>query len=219
MSKPKAKTNARTKVKIKSKKVKDKIHGGIFHNYRPVFPPKLQLTLEKYRAKLEKIKVFAMDVDGILTNGLIYYSGQEIGFNRYFHVLDGYILIVLQNAGIKVSVISGGESIGLSKRIEILQLNPKYIFLGNQDKRMAYLKLKAASKCKDEEILYLGDELFDIPILRRVGFSATVPHAGLEVKSVVDYVTATPGGQGAVREVADLLRYVQGIYPPIPDFN
>ncbi|MBF0314799.1 MAG: HAD hydrolase family protein [Oligoflexia bacterium] len=178
----------------------------------------LHLLAQKFSKQLQPISVFLMDVDGILTNGIIYYSGNEIGFNRFFHAHDGYILKVLQSAGINVGVISGGDSIGLRKRVEILNLDPNFVFLGNEDKREAFIEVTKRAKCTSENILYMGDELFDIPLLKRAGFSATVPNASQEVKDAVDYVTFRSGGDGAVREVADILRYAKGIYPLVPDF-
>jgi 3-deoxy-D-manno-octulosonate 8-phosphate phosphatase (KDO 8-P phosphatase) len=71
---------------------------------------------------------------------------------------------------------------------------------------------------KPEEILYMGDEHFDIPLLKRAGFSATVPNTGEEVKAIVDYVTIKESGKGCAREVIDLLRYAQGIEPMVEDF-
>jgi 3-deoxy-D-manno-octulosonate 8-phosphate phosphatase (KDO 8-P phosphatase) len=177
----------------------------------------LILEAKKLKKKLEPIKLFLMDVDGILTNGLVYYSGQEIGFNRYFHVLDGHILKVLMKSGIKVGVISGGDSIGLRKRVELLNLD--YMHLGDEDKRYAFLETIKDAGCEEHEVLYMGDEFFDIPLMERAGFSATVPHASYEVKAAADYITFREGGMGAVREVADLLRYAKGLTIDIPDFN
>jgi 3-deoxy-D-manno-octulosonate 8-phosphate phosphatase (KDO 8-P phosphatase) len=167
--------------------------------------------------KLKKIKLFIVDVDGVLTNGIIYYAGAEIGFNRFFHTHDGYILKELQAAGIKTAVISGGNSLGLKKRVELLNID--YVYLGDEDKRHAYAKIMAVCGLADEEVLYMGDEFFDIPLLKRVGFSATVPNASVEVQAFCDYVTERSGGEGAVREVADMLRSAQGIFPKVIDFD
>ena len=93
-----------------------------------------------------------------------------------------------------------------------------YSFLGNEDKRQAYQKV-LDDGYSDSEILYIGDEFFDLPLLRRAGFSATVPNSSHEIQEAVDYVTHCSAGEGAVREVIDLLRYVQGIVPDIPDFG
>ncbi|MBF0359469.1 MAG: HAD hydrolase family protein [Oligoflexia bacterium] len=181
-------------------------------------PSPLKNIAKKFKKKLLPIKFLALDADGILTNGLVYYSGNEIEFNRYFNVYDGYIIKVLINAGIEVGVISGGNSIGLCKRIDYLKINPRYVFLGSEDKRDAYLQIKKLTNLSDNQICYMGDDLYDIPLLNRVGFAATVPDASIEVKAFADYVTKRRGGEGAVREVADLIRYAQGIYPLIEDF-
>jgi 3-deoxy-D-manno-octulosonate 8-phosphate phosphatase (KDO 8-P phosphatase) len=170
----------------------------------------------KYSDKLSKIKVALFDVDGILTNGLISWDGEPVGFNRSTHTQDGYGLKVLMQAGIKVGVISGGNSEGVVKRFRE-NLNLDYVYLGNEDKREAYLKVLDKGH-KDEEILYMGDEFFDLPLLKRAGFSATVPNASYEIREAVDYVTIRPSGQACVREVIDLIRYAQGIVPNIKDF-
>lgn len=167
--------------------------------------------------KLKPIKLFLMDVDGILTNGLVYYGGSELGFNRFFHVADGYIIKVLMEAGIQVGVISGGDSIGLRERLNLLHVN--FLFLGDEDKRKAYIEVKKLTGLEDHQILYMGDEFFDLPLLKRAGFSATVPHASEEIKRSVDYITKREGGYGAVREVADLLRKAQGWQPTVLDFE
>lgn len=179
--------------------------------------PDLRRIAEYHKEKLSKIKLFLCDVDGILTDGRVYWSGDEVGFNRFFHVHDGYGLKMLMNAGIKVGVISGGESVGVLKRAENLKLD--YIKVGNEDKRKGYLEIIEESGLKDEEILYIADEFFDLPILKRVGFSATVPSASEEIKKVCDYITYKDSGLGCVRELVDVLRYVHNIVPEIKDFD
>lgn len=176
----------------------------------------LKKVAKTHKKKLEKIKVFLLDVDGILTNGLIYYASGEVGFNRFFHAQDGFGIKILRRAGIKVGVISGGDSLGLRKRVEYLGLD--YSFLGNEDKRQAYLAILEEGYT-DEEILYMGDEFFDIPLMKKAGFAATVPEVSQEVIEATDYVTRREGGKACVREVIDLLRYAQNIVPEIPDFD
>ncbi|MFI5390758.1 MAG: KdsC family phosphatase, partial [Bacteriovoracales bacterium] len=119
--------------------------------------------------------------------------------------------------GIKVGIISGGNSLGVKKRFEE-NLGLDFIFLGNEDKREAYLEVLKMGY-KDSEILFMGDELFDIPLLKRAGFSATVPNASIEVREVVDYITSRPSGKACAREVIDILRYAKGIIPKILDFD
>jgi len=172
---------------------------------------------KKFESKLSKIKVALFDVDGILTDGKVFFQGEEVGFNRFFHVRDGYGIRMLRRAGLKVGIISGGNSEGLRKRLDGLGVD--FHYLGREDKRSAYLEIKEKLNLNDESLLYMGDEFFDMPLLKKAGFSATVPEASIEVQKVCDYVTITSCGNGAVREVIDMLRYVQNIVPEVPDFD
>ncbi len=173
----------------------------------------LQEVAKQFSQQLEKIKVFATDVDGVLTDGRVFYSGAEMGFNRFFHALDGYGLKMMMELGLKVGVISGGDSRSLVERVDNLKLD--FLYMGNEDKRDAFVQLQKKYSVTAEEILYIGDEFFDVPILKRAGFSVTVPHASDEIKEVVDYVTTTPSGMGAVREVVDIVRYARGFVPAV----
>lgn len=172
---------------------------------------------QKHKAKISKLKVFLFDVDGILTTGHLYWSGEEVGYNRFFHARDGYGLKLLQMAGYKVGIITGGDSIGVEKRFKE-NLGLDYIFMNNEDKRQAYLKILDEGY-QDEEIFYMGDELFDIPLLKRCGFSATVPGASIEVLEAVDYVSQRESGMGCAREVIDIIRMSLGLPLPLKDFE
>ena len=172
---------------------------------------------QKFKEKFDRLKVCAFDVDGILTNGLVYWSGEEVGWNRYTHTRDGYGLKVLMEMGLKVGVITGGNSVGITKRFKE-NLGLDFVYMGNEDKREAYLDLLKQGY-KDEEILYMGDELFDIPLLKRAGFAATVPSASIEVLECVDYITKLDSGMGCVREVIDLLRLSRGFSPRVRNFG
>lgn len=176
----------------------------------------LRQVAKKFSDKLLKIKVCAFDIDGVLTNGLIHYDGEEMGFNRSSHSRDGYGLKILMQAGFKVGVISGGDSLGVQKRFRD-NLKLDFVYLGDEDKRESYNKI-IAQGYKDEEILYMGDEFFDMPLLKRCGFAATVNEASYEVKEIVDYIAETPSGMGCVREVIDILRYARNIQPMVKDF-
>ncbi len=176
----------------------------------------LRQESKKYESKLSQIKVALFDVDGILTNGQLYYAGEEVGFNRFFHTHDGYGLKILQEAGLKVGIVSGGDSLGVKRRFELLGVD--YMYLGSLDKRAAYNEIKKDAGVEDENILYMGDEFFDLPLLRKAGFSASVPSASHEVQEQVDYVTHRPSGMGAAREVIDMVRYAIGFEPAIKDF-
>lgn len=168
---------------------------------------------EHFKDKLSQIKLCLFDVDGILTDGRVFWMGEEIGFNRQFHIRDGYGFKLLVKAGIEVGIITGGDSLSVVKRFE--QLGVKHIYMGNEDKRQAYQDVLEKTGLKENEVLYMGDEFFDLPILVNCGFSATVPNASEEVREAVDYVTVTEAGYGCAREVIDILRHSRGIKPPV----
>jgi 3-deoxy-D-manno-octulosonate 8-phosphate phosphatase (KDO 8-P phosphatase) len=176
----------------------------------------LREEAKKHKEKLSKITCVLFDIDGVLTNGQIWYSENE-GFNRSSNTHDGYGLRLLMRAGLKVGVISGGASLGVKKRfVENLKLD--FAHFGNEDKREAFQAVLDTG-LKAEEILYMGDEFFDLPLLMKAGFSATPHTSSYEVKERVDYISETDPGMGCVREVIDLLRYAQDIYPEVKDFD
>lgn len=176
----------------------------------------LKATSKKFEDKLKKIKVACFDLDGILTDSHVWWASEEVGFNRTFCIYDGYGLKLLMKAGIKVGVITGGNSVSVQKRTE--QLGLDFCYAGNEDKREAFLDLLKRYNVAADEVLYMGDELFDIPLLKKAGFSATVPNTCEEVKEIVDYVTIKESGKGCAREVIDLVRYAQNIIPAVGDF-
>lgn len=166
---------------------------------------------KKFETKLKKIKVLAFDLDGILTDAKIWWASEEVGFNRTFCVYDGYGMKLLMKAGLKVGVITGGNSVSVNKRIN--QLGLDFCYAGNEDKREAFTDILKRYNVTPDEVLYMGDEIFDLPLLKKAGFSATVPNTTDEVKDQVDYVTKKTSGEGCAREVIDLVRYAQGIIP------
>ncbi len=176
----------------------------------------LRQVAKKFEDKLKNIKVVAFDLDGILTDAHVWWASEEVGFNRNFNIYDGYGMKLLMLAGLKVGVITGGNSVSVTKRVD--QLGLDFCYSGNEDKREAFKDLMTRYKVSASEILYMGDELFDLPLLRKAGFSATVPNTSDEVKEMVDYVTTRTSGQGCAREVIDLVRYAQGITPHLENF-
>ncbi len=170
----------------------------------------------KFKDKLKKIKVVLFDIDGVLTDGSIFWAGDDIGYTRVTNIKDGWAMKFLQRKGLKVGVISGATGPNLIKRFkETLKLD--YVFLGNEDKREAYKKV-LADHYKDEEILFMGDEFIDLPIMKRVGFSATVPNSSFEVQEVADYISFHEGGHGAAREVMDMVRVAQNLAVDVLEF-
>jgi 3-deoxy-D-manno-octulosonate 8-phosphate phosphatase (KDO 8-P phosphatase) len=162
------------------------------------------------QARLKKIRLLALDIDGVMTDGRVFWLDGH-GWTRHFHIKDGHGLKVLMSCGIEVAVISGGDSKDVQARMQFLKI--KHIFLGDEDKLKALEKIIASTGFSPEQIAFMGDELFDIPVIEKVGFSATVPHAVDPVKARAHYVTESLGGWGAVREVADAIRKAQGLGP------
>ncbi|MDC1174543.1 HAD hydrolase family protein [Bacteriovoracaceae bacterium] len=171
---------------------------------------------KEFKTKIDKIKVCAFDVDGILTDGKVYWSGEEVGWNRSSHTRDGYGLKLLQEAGLKVGIITGGDSLSVVKRYKE-NLGLDFLYKGNEDKVDAIRDL-VKQGYDPAEIFYMGDELFDIPLLKIAGFSATVEAASPEVLESVDYIAKMPSGEGCVREVIDIIRYAKEISPKLREF-
>ncbi len=154
------------------------------------------------REQLGKIKLLLLDVDGVMTDGRIIYSndGQE---TKAFDVKDGHGLKLIQRAGIQVGIITGRESQVVIKRAE--ELGIEFLYQGCRDKLAPYVEILEKTGLSDEQVAYVGDDVVDLPVLARVGFSATVADAVEDIKPYVDYIAERPGGRGAVREICDLV--------------
>ncbi len=163
--------------------------------------------MDKKAAK--KIKLFIMDVDGVLTNGSITYtsSGEEI---KTFNVKDGLGLNLLSEVGIKTAIITGRKSVIVEIRAKELKIDD--VIQGKIRKFESYEYLKEKYNLKDEEVLFIGDDIIDLPVLKKVGISVCVADAVEEVKAVCSYITQKKGGEGAVREVIEKLLKLRGEY-------
>ncbi len=156
---------------------------------------------------LKKIKVLIVDVDGVLTDGGIIIDSNGVETKR-FNVQDGLGLIVWRKAGCKSAIISARQSAVVAYRANDLKMDK--VFVGICPKIKAYEELLKEWNVKDEEVCFIGDDVPDLGILKRAGFSAAVDNAVFEVKSIVDYVSPKKGGEGAVREIIDLILKAQG---------
>lgn len=154
-----------------------------------------------------RLRLMAFDVDGVLTNGDLYYSprGEEL---KAFSSLDGHGLKMLQEAGLEVAIITGRNSEMVSLRAANLGI--PHVFQGVGDKRAAMRELRMKLDLDSDYCGYMGDDVVDLPILRACGFSATVADGHDFVKQHVDYVACKGGGAGAVREVCDFILQAQG---------
>lgn len=152
--------------------------------------------------KVKNIKMLVMDVDGIMTDTrIILDSNGE--WKRFFSVRDGIGINQLRHHGYKTAVITGANSEDVRKRMQHLKID--FFFENKHDKVPAFEELKKASGFADHEISYIGDDIFDIPILKVVGFSSTVPEAIEDVKKECDYITIRNGGYGAVRDLCQII--------------
>lgn len=162
---------------------------------------------ETIQAKVAKIKCFISDVDGVLTDGGIWYSDDDREI-KHFHIHDGLGIKRLQKSNIIFAIISGRSSKAVTKRMQ--ELNVKYIYQGTHDNKIiAFKDLLAKVNLSAKACAYIGDDLPDIPVMQEVGFSIAVDNAVAEVKESADWVTKKKGGNGAVREACELILKLQ----------
>lgn len=162
--------------------------------------------------RLARIRFLLTDVDGVLTDGRLYFdhAGNEM---KVFHVLDGAAFAYWHRSGFQSGILSGRDCPAVIRRAESNGITE--IHLGKLDKVPALLDIKSRLDLEFEEIAYIGDDLLDLPVLREVGFSATPPNGRPEVRAAVHYVTETPGGFGAVREVVEMILKAKGLWDQI----
>lgn len=156
--------------------------------------------------KAARIRLIALDVDGIMSDGKLYFSatGDEL---KGFNILDGLGLKQLMAAGITVAVITGRRSPLTEKRMTDLGI--PHLMQGREDKRQALDELVRDMNIQPDEIAYMGDDLPDLPALRFAGLGITVPNGYWLVRQHADYCTSAAGGSGAVREACDLILTAQ----------
>ena len=159
--------------------------------------------------KASGIKAIFFDVDGVLTDGKIIYdeNGKEI---KTFHVKDGLIIGYLKRAGIVTGGISGRESAAVTKRFAELKID--FCHQGIVDKAMVFEKLLAHYKLKSREVVFIGDDLNDLPVFRLAGFAVCPADTYDYIKERADMVTEARGGEGVLREVADLVLESKGYF-------
>lgn len=160
------------------------------------------------REKAAKVRMLALDVDGILTDGRLYFTetGQEL---KAFNSRDGLGLKMLMDNGYQLALITGRISQAVKHRAE--QLGIEHVYQGQGNKLPAYMELVEKLGLTDDEVCYAGDDWIDLPVLDRVGLAVTVADAEPEVISRVHWVTSRPGGRGAVREICNLLLESRGL--------
>ena len=169
-------------------------------------PPVKQIT-PGVQKKAAKVKLILFDVDGVLTDGGIIIDDRGVEAKR-FDVRDGQGITSLIHFGVKIGFITGRYSNAVRRRAK--ELGVTMIYQNVKDKVKIYDQIKRKTKLKDEQIAYVGDDILDLPVLRKAGFAITVSDGWSGLKSHVDYMTKSRGGRGAVREVSELVVKAQG---------
>jgi len=156
--------------------------------------------------RAQKVKVILMDVDGVLTRGMIVYdsNGLEI---KHFNAHDGLGIKLALLAGLKTGIISARESGTIRTRANELKMD--YLYLGRDRKLNAFQDLQKDLNLAADDFCFIGDDLPDIPVLKHVGFAVAVKNATPMTKEVAHYVTEKDGGEGAVREVVEIILNAQ----------
>jgi len=154
------------------------------------------------KKRIRKIKMLLMDVDGVMTDGGIILGSDGIELKR-FHVQDGMGITLAKAAGLLVGILTGRDSEAVRRRAKELGIDE--VQQGFFDKEDGYRAILERYGLKDAEIAYMGDDLLDIPILKRVGLSICVANGTREAKRASHYITRRRGGDGAVREVVEML--------------
>jgi 3-deoxy-D-manno-octulosonate 8-phosphate phosphatase (KDO 8-P phosphatase) len=169
----------------------------------PVSPDVLQ--------RARKIKLFLMDVDGTITNGgvnLISLPDGGVAEMKGFNALDGVGLKLAHIMGIRTGFITGRKSPAVTQRAH--ESAVEFVYLGQATKTGAYEEILKKTGLREEDVAYMGDDLPDMPLLKRVGLAVAVANAVPEVKALSHYITAKHGGEGTAREVVELILKAQG---------
>ncbi len=166
----------------------------------------------RVKSKAKRIKLLIMDVDGVLTDGRIILDdrGREL---KFFDVKDGHGIALAHRAGLPTAIISGRNSKVVNIRAR--ELGIKIVYQNSLDKLKSYESILKKIGLKDEEVAFIGDDLIDIPLLKKVGFSIAVADALPYVKDAADMVTKKRGGRGAVREAIEFILDAKGLWKGI----
>jgi 3-deoxy-D-manno-octulosonate 8-phosphate phosphatase (KDO 8-P phosphatase) len=161
-------------------------------------------------ARARQVRLLTCDVDGVLTDGRIYVD--DLGHEtKAFHALDGVAMHLLVRAGIAVAWITGSPAPAVTHRAR--RLNVPYVMLDVANKLEAWDALRDKLGIAPDACAHIGDDLPDVPVMQACGFAATVPHAPAAVREHAHYVTTREGGQGAVRELVELILAARGHTP------
>ena len=164
--------------------------------------------------RLADIRLLLLDVDGVLTDGGIIYDANGVE-TKVFNVRDGHGIKMLQRHGIEVGIITGRTSAVVDIRAR--ELGIVLVYQGALKKLESYQDVKLKTGFDDSQIAYVGDDVIDVPVMRRVIFAAAPADALNEARSAAHYVTSLAGGRGAVREVCDLILKGRGLWAEVAE--
>ena len=163
--------------------------------------------MQDIHSKAAAIRLIIFDVDGVLTDGSLFIGddGQEY---KAFHSKDGHGMVMLQQSGVEIAIITGRTSEVV--RIRMASLGIERVYQGKREKLPAYEEIKQITGFDDEQVAYVGDDVVDLPVMTRVGFAVAVQDAHPLAKQHAHWVTPSGGGRGAAREVCELIMDAQG---------
>jgi 3-deoxy-D-manno-octulosonate 8-phosphate phosphatase (KDO 8-P phosphatase) len=161
--------------------------------------------------RTRQVRMLSCDVDGVLTDGKLYYAddGSQM---KVFSAADGLGLKMLQNAGVIVAWITGSNAPSVARRAR--DLGVEHVMMGAEDKRTPWDRLRHQLGLEPEQCAHIGDDLPDLSVMMRCGLAVTVPHAPESVKQRSHYVTRLDAGEGAVRELCEMILAAQGALNP-----
>ena len=164
------------------------------------------MSNKNYKTLLNNVRAFVFDVDGVMTNGKVIITSEGEMY-REMDTRDGFALKYALLKGFKIGIISGGTNEGVKKRLELLGVNK--VYLGIHEKDIAFDDFVSTFNINPDQVLYMGDDVPDIPVMEKVGVSTCPQDALPDVKRVVDYVSHKKGGDGCVREIVEQVMRVQ----------
>lgn len=170
--------------------------------------------MQNILGKAARLKLLILDVDGVLTDGRLFFDNQGLEY-KCFHARDGHGIKLLRQTGVEVAVISGRKSNSVALRMQSLGI--EHVYQGYENKIAALENLMQKLGVDPVQVAHVGDDVLDLPIMTRVGLAIAVDDANFAVKQRAHWCTTLPGGQGAVREVCDLIMQAQGTFAAVLD--
>ncbi len=177
-----------------------------------------KLNAKTLQDRLKRVRVVLMDVDGVLSDGRLFHfvdTAGELVELKGIHSQDSIALHWLAQMGLKTGIISGRVSKGVAERMKILEMS--FVYQHRLDKKTVLEDICRKTGVSPQEILYIGDDIQDLPVLRAVGMAVAVKNARPEARAAAHWVTRQAGGDGALREVAEALLKAQGLWQKVLD--